>query len=762
MTETSFYDGPLNTVDTSELYQLLQDSMHGGSTLGESERVIPYSDNMGHGTEYEWEWNLSGFQGRIPGQRYTDESLFVRARGLDTRNQKNLLQYLRDTLSDPTGRSSYVQYAFYQTPNSVEVDPIPQDIDPPNHENWPIIPIPPRTEDHPISVPIDSYYDNPGFGFGTYGNYVGPNWSAGTAIDKHTGFASIDWSKAPVDRLDALARDHDMCYFSKDENHCDWNMFAEAINHRDQISTWQWTVIAAILLKYGLAVQWFDKDKDVPAPRLVGVEPNPGPQKKVKGKVKGAIRKVKEEVTKAIRNAKKSKHTKGKKKRGSGGKTSGNYHGSVAATYAMPTTYATKAQTGKVTVTRRSGGIRVSGTETITDINSLGNKFGITYSGAINPGNSTMFTELFNESRNYEFYNFRYLMFEYWGSGNQVIQGRIGAAFDYDAKDSPPASWAALTNKEGAVSGNTFLNIRVPMNIRNTKFINKYKVRSPDDSPAGVDDTYDCAMFYLASNRVTTIGSDGSTPAYNGYIGELKVSYVCDLDVVHDVSNMLGVTPTVGQFNGSGFASINTYPMGGTASYVAWSTLLKSSTISFDPQNSLINVYRPGRIVVVARYFDNDATNTSGVGLILNTSTRATTVTDFVTASTNMIGPLYSTVNAHGSVSVRLFDISADASPVTPGVIYVQGSGCTTNTVSPVRFEIAVYPWVNNLAVTKNPYWKPDSQGKNLGPIIEEVKDEYPESVSRASEQFLEISDDVGELKRQVNQLLTILGTTHK
>jgi len=106
-----------------------------------------------------------------------------------------------------------------------------------------------------------------------YGNYVGPGYSGGTTK------SNPDFSVPPIDRLDTIARTHDLHYETLDESIADAEMVWSLIK-LGFLTPLEAAALETIAVKRLLGLELGSgPSRAVPSPPLVGIETNPGPKR---------------------------------------------------------------------------------------------------------------------------------------------------------------------------------------------------------------------------------------------------------------------------------------------------------------------------------------------------------------------------------------------------------------------------------------------------------------------------------------------------
>jgi len=433
------------------------------------------------------------------------------------------------------------------------------------------------------------------------GNYIGPNYSAGKRVEPDQPLDTIDWSVAPKSKLDSLARSHDLCYGSdKPQGECDYRMIVDALHYHDYLSPSEWGAVLVILAKWGLGIEKSRGNGGKPhVMRLVGIEPNPGPDPKNK-KGKKKINKVKKEIDKAKKTLRAVKHGQ-KRTRKQLTRSNGAIH---FAPVSAPVARAKKFVGGHPRMSYNGDGVTITHEEYVSSFKTAGDSnWRIQQAGVINPTNSSLFPWLSNIAPNYEFYKFTKLIFAYEPGISTATSGTTQFVFDYDAVDKPPGTKAEMLQKTGFRMSPVWASNGVVFNPKAANRVRKYKVRTAgDQSDPNID--YDSAYLYISC--------DG-TPA-NTIIGDLFVSYSVHLSISQSIPTSLSSSFFSITYYGPYNADLNsaTYPFGKT---VNSKTIVPSQSVSFIPDlNGATNGFKfvmPGRYMFYCEMCNNTSTYTT-------------------------------------------------------------------------------------------------------------------------------------------------------
>jgi hypothetical protein len=241
----------------------------------------------------------------------------------------------------------------------------------------------------------------------------------------------------------------------------------------------------------------YPTSKFTPHPRLVGVEPNPGPREKI-----------------GQRKPSRAKARKGKKATASTRQAAAPVSKGLTVRQHAPTITAVKPY-------QKDGSVRVRRREYVADIDVWSSAF-TAQSYAINPGQPWMHW-LSSFARNFDLYHFHSLRFIYETDIGTGSAGTVMMAADYDSADPAPLSKKDMRDFMDATKGPVYDNIKYDFNARLAHGTNTLKtVRTAGVPPGGDVKTYDCGVFYLATSGVSL-----SLP------GELSVEYDVEFFAPH-------------------------------------------------------------------------------------------------------------------------------------------------------------------------------------------------------------------------------------
>lgn len=154
---------------------------------------------------------------------------------------------------------------------------------------------------------------------------------------------------------------------------------------------------------------------------------------------------------------------------------------------------------------------------------------------AINPGLDAMFLWLSKMANNYEFYEFRKLMFEYTPSCSTLDSGNIILAVDFDAGDAAPVTKQELMSYFGAVQGPVWSKLAYVCDSANLHKFGRQKFTRPGALVANRDiKTYDVGNLIIATTGLSTLkGSlfvdyevELSTPQTNALVPSDYSAYI--------------------------------------------------------------------------------------------------------------------------------------------------------------------------------------------------------------------------------------------
>lgn len=295
--------------------------------------------------------------------------------------------------------------------------------------------------------------------FKYHGNYCGPNY-CGSKFHP----TECDFTVRPIDELDEACRLHDYSYHLGNRASGDRLLAATSAGLAAKGNMTALPVAAY----FGM----FPHEEDAnmgkqypPAPEmLVGIEPNPGPNKKAKA----------------------PKRTKNKK-----------VPSSAPVAYRNPSS--TKLSDGAVSFVHR---------EFVADVGgSVG--FASTIF-PINPASSATFKWLSGVAESWNNYMFSNLKFEYIGRCSSSIGGSVMMAVDFDSSDPRPTNKADLLNYKNAVSSNAWTTSTLACDPKDLHKQVTYFMGTDDSS----------RQSYVGNMVLATAGQAGT-----GIIGELWVSY---------------------------------------------------------------------------------------------------------------------------------------------------------------------------------------------------------------------------------------------
>lgn len=299
--------------------------------------------------------------------------------------------------------------------------------------------------------------------FKYHGNYCGPNY-CGSEYNP----AECDFSVRPVDELDEACRLHDYSYHLGNRASGDRLLAAQSSGLAAKGNLKALPVAAYFRLFPHQDDADYGHQYPPPVRELVGIETNPGPNKKAKAPKRPKKMKVAASAPVAYRNPS-----------------------------------STKLSDGAVSFVHREFVCDVAG--------SVG--FASTIF-PINPASTATFKWLSGVAESWNNYLFSNLKFEYIGRCSSSIGGSVMMAVDFDSSDPRPTNKADLLNYKNAVSSNAWTT--------STLFCDPKDLHKQVTYFMGTDDS--SRQSYVGNMVLATGGQAGT-----GVIGELWVSYSVSL-----------------------------------------------------------------------------------------------------------------------------------------------------------------------------------------------------------------------------------------
>lgn len=297
-------------------------------------------------------------------------------------------------------------------------------------------------------------------------------------------------------------------------------------------------------------------------PLLVGVEPNPGPQKRILPKRKQA-------------------------------KISLGMPAPVAMSYEFINNNKMKSTL-------------IKHVEQVLEITGSSSSYSLLLTNNLNPGLAGTFPWLSQAAQQYEAYSFRSIKYIYMPYVSSATAGYVAMNCDYNPQDDEVVEFStkqAFTDYDGAVQGNSWeamtFNIKCPNPEGPKRRSMRYgTLPSPYDLH-----NYDHATFNLAVG-----GQSGTTP-----IGTLFVSYVVEL-----------YRPRIAAANGnSGYADLTSTTSITASAFLGSAQTTSSNNIPISVSNNIVTVNRVGRFIVD---YNLDGTTLVGVASVLTAGTGSTIV----------------------------------------------------------------------------------------------------------------------------------------
>lgn len=148
---------------------------------------------------------------------------------------------------------------------------------------------------------------------------------------------------------------------------------------------------------------------------------------------------------------------KNKNKNKNPGKKKINYSSSDSNFRTAPLAKGSLAHTGQPQIRTQGKVTVVSHREFIRNV-SLGTSFTVSQTLRCNPGSVSTFQWLSQVALNYEMYRFRKLHFCFTSRANATQSGSLISAFDYDVNDAVPFTEQQISQYEGALEGNLWMD----------------------------------------------------------------------------------------------------------------------------------------------------------------------------------------------------------------------------------------------------------------------------------------------------------------